>query len=556
MDPIWLESYPEEVNHPIDFPKDQTVHKLLESACFRHQHKIAFSSQGVDLTFSQYERLASSFAAHLIDKAKIEPGDRIAIMLPNILQFPICFFGILKAGGICVNINPNYTPHEIQSVLQDSQAKILITEDQHLKKIWGIVHKTSLKSLILTAQEDQFSSLLNLASFSSIKRMVNRNQFRGKIEKVRLKGILQKATGQKTVFPEISDSTVAVLQYTGGTTGIPKGAMLSHQNLVANVRQIQEWAESAYLESNETVLTALPLYHIFSLTVNFLAFITMGGRLILVARPRSIPEVVETFKSYPISVMTGVNQFYRELSRDSEFANRVHFKLKFALAGAGPLSTKVNEQFQQITGVHILEGFGLTEASPVTHCCPMGGPIMNGSCGLPLPMTEVRVVDEEDSDVPLGEPGELLIRGPQVMTGYWNQSEETQHAIKNGWLYTGDIATVNEQGYFYIVGRKKDMIIVSGFNVYPIEIEKVLKKHPDVTDAAVVGKKKDDGSEEVWAYLVAADGVNENHMMRHCEQHLTGYKRPQHYRFRKTLPRTIVGKLKRRELREESTVKE
>jgi long-chain acyl-CoA synthetase len=350
----------------------------------------------------------------------------------------------------------------------------------------------------------------------------------------------------------VTHDDIAVLQYTGGTTGVSKGAMLLQRNILANMAQIQNIAKGNILEGQEIVLTALPLYHIFALTVNFLAFLAMGQRMVLVPKPIPLDNLIKIFKKYPITVMTGINTLFNGLCNNSEFKTNPPKSLKIALGGGMAVQAAVNKQWQQLTGQPIVEGFGLTEASPVTHVNPLNDNLRVGSVGVPVASTESKIVGEDGKEMPIGEPGELIIKGPQIMAGYWQRPDETAKTLKNGWLWTGDIAKRDADGFFYIVDRKKDMILVSGFNVYPNEVEDVIVMHPKVLEAAVIGVPDDKSGEAVKAYVVAKDkSLTADELRKHCSEQLTGYKRPRYFEFRDNLPKSNIGKIIRRELRDE-----
>lgn len=543
----WLKQYPDNVNHRIEVQEGAHIAALIEETCQKYGSNIALSCMGADLTFRQYERLANDFASYLQNEAGLKKGDRFAIMLPNIIQFPIALFAAAKVGAVCVNTNPLYTPREMKHQFADSGAKAIIIMDMFLDKLEEIIGDTSIETVIVTSIGDQLP-----AWKGSLVDMVLK--FKGQIPKASLrctkfKEALQKGAGRTYVKPQIKLDDLAILQYTGGTTGVSKGAMLSHRNILSNVRQIQEWAKPYINRGDETILTALPLYHIFALSVNFLSFLTLGGRMVLVPKPVPIINTVKIFKKYRITVMTGINTLFNALNNSEEFKKVAPRTIKVALAGGMALQSSVAKAFQAITGTNVLEGFGLTEASPVTHCNPMDK-LVPGSIGLPLPSTDSRVVDENGRDVATGEVGELIVKGPQVMLGYWQRTEETANSIRDGWLYTGDMVRMDEKGFFFVVDRKKDMILVSGFNVYPNEIEEVLASHPKVLEAAVVGVPDPTSGEAVKAHVVKKDpSLTEEELRAHCEKNLTGYKRPRHYSFEKELPKSNVGKILRRKLR-------
>lgn len=551
MDPVWYKLYPKNVRTKIDIPPTQTVAHLLDEACQTFQHKEALTCMGAGLTFRQLNRRADDFASYLQHHAKMKKGDRIALMLPNIIQFPIALYGSLKIGAVCVNTNPLYTPREMRHQFADSGATVLVILDLFMDKLEEIIKDTKIEHVIVTSIGDQLPVWKGVLVDTVLK-------LKGQVPKHSLRAVkfdhaLSKGAAQKYEAPQIHQDDIAILQYTGGTTGVSKGAMLTQKNLLANIYQIRELAGPILVPGAETVLTALPLYHVFALSVNFLAFLSLGSRMILCPKPVPIENTVKLFKQYNITIMTGVNTLYNALNNSKAFRDMAPRTLKIALAGAMTLQRSVADKFQAITGSRIKEGFGLTEASPVTHVSPLQSDSPVGSIGIPLPSTFAKVCDEAGNEVGVNEVGELCIQGPQVMKGYWQRDDETKKSIRDGWLWTGDMARVDENGYFYIVDRKKDMIIVSGFNVYPNEVEEVISSHPKVLEVAVAGDTARDGTEMVKAYVVKKDeSLTEEELKRFCEKELTNYKRPRAYEFRKELPKTNVGKILRRALKAEA----
>ena len=549
MSHSWLQQYPANVNHEIEIPEDTDIAGHIEATCRQYAHKTALTCMGADITYRQLDRMATDFAAYLQNNAGIEKGDRVAIMLPNVIQFPISLIGAQKIGGICVNTNPLYTPREMKHQFKDSGAKVIVIMDLFLDKLEEIIGDTDIKHVIVTSIGDQLPAWkgLLIGTVLKIKGLIPKHG----LTVHKFKDTLQIGSTKtfKRVVSQLDD--IAVLQYTGGTTGVSKGAKLTQRNVIANVLQIQEWAKPYILRGDEIILTALPLYHIFALTVNFLAFLTLGGRMVLLPKPVPIENTVKAFKKYRITVMTGVNTLFNALNNNEEFQKLAPRDLKVALAGGMALQSKVGKDFQSITGQPVTEGFGLTEASPVTHCNPLHVTPPPNSIGLPLPSTESKVVDPDGNEVEMGEVGELIVKGPQVMKGYWKREDETAKTIKDGWLWTGDMAKADSSGYFYIVDRKKDMILVSGFNVYPNEVEDVLASHPKVLEAAVIGVESSSSGESVKAFIVKKDeSLTEDELKEYCTNNLAGYKRPKFYAFEKELPKSNVGKILRRELRE------
>lgn len=549
MQQDWLKLYPADVPHHIDISRDKSVAAAIEQACTQFSDHIALTCMEAHLTYRDFDRLANQFASFLQHSLGVKKGDRIAIMLPNIMQFPIVFYAAQKIGAICVCTNPLYTPREMKHQFKDSGATVIVIIDLFIHHLESIIKETDIKSVVVTSVGDQlpiFKSIL-VKAILKLKGQIPKHSLNVTTFKEALKIGAQKAHQA----PVLSHDDIAMLQYTGGTTGISKGAILLQKNILSNIAQIKAVASSHVTYGEELVLTALPLYHIFALSVNFLTFLTMGHQMILVPKPIPITNVIKIFKQYRITVLTGVNTLFNALVNHPKFLEHPPKALKIALGGGMAVQDVVNKKWTSITGRPIVEGFGLTEASPVTHVNPLEGSPFSSSIGLPLPSTQAMVVDDNGKEVAHGEPGELIIRGPQVMAGYWQKPEETAKTIRNGWLYTGDIAKRDQEGYFFIVDRKKDMILVSGFNVFPNEVEEVIASHPKVLECAVIGVPDSNSGEAVKAFVVPKDPtLNEDELRRYCEENLTNYKRPRVFVFRKDLPKTNVGKILRRELKE------
>jgi long-chain acyl-CoA synthetase len=547
----WLRRYPKNIPHAIDVTKLSSIRDVLLETCTKFADDDAVTCMGTTLSFAQLDRLATRFAGFLQKELQVKKGDRVAIMLPNILQFPIVFIACQKLGAVCVNTNPLYTPREMQHQFRDSGATVIVILDLMLDKLEEIIKDTEIRHVIATSIGDQLPFVKDfvITSVMKIKRMIPKHG----LQVIRFKDALKAGVKLRPDHVEIQPSDLALLQYTGGTTGVSKGAMLTHRNILANMEQIRLWAKDMIQEGDATVLTALPLYHIFALSVNFLAFLRMGSHMILVPKPIPIINTVKMFRKYSISLMTGVNTLFNALNNSPEFQKLSPRTMKFALAGGMALQTSVSKAWQNITGIPITEGFGLTESSPVTHCNPLFGDCPPNSIGLPLPSTVAKIVDEQGNEQPIGVDGELLIKGPQVMSGYWNRPDETAKTLRDGWLWTGDIARTDEDGFFFIVDRKKDMILVSGFNVYPNEVEQVLAEHPKVLEVAVVGVPDDSSGEAVKAFVVRRDlSLTEQELRDHCRSSLTNYKCPRFFEFKSELPKSNVGKIIRRHLRQVS----
>ena len=550
----WSHYYASDAPTKLDFSQTSNIAARIESACLRFANNPAVTAMDATLTYRQLDRLATRFAVYLQQEIGLKKGDRMAIMLPNILQFPIAFLAAQKIGVICVSTNPLYTPREMRHQFSDSGVTAIVIMDLFLDKLEQVIKDTKIKHVVATGITDQLPIWKGFAvkAVMHFKKMIPKHEL--KIHAFRR--ALSKGNESHFQRPELNLDDVALLQYTGGTTGVSKGAMLTHRNILANMQQIRHAAWGQIDEGTEIVLTALPLYHIFALTVNFLSFLALGEHLILVPKPVPIANTVRLFKKYDITVMTGVNTLYNTMTHDKDFKKLGVRSIKFALAGGMALQESVAKAWQLITGNRIVEGFGLTESSPVTHVNPLGQPPRAGSIGIPVLGTDAMVVSEKGEPVATGESGELIVKGPQVMAGYWQRSDETAASIKDGWLWTGDIAKMDQDGYFFIVDRKKDMILVSGFNVFPNEIEEVLASHPKVLEAAVVGLPDSSSGESVNAYVVPKDpSLTVAELRTFCRDQLTGYKRPRHIQIRDSLPKTNVGKILRRELREEALAK-
>jgi long-chain acyl-CoA synthetase len=549
MERIWLNRYPTSTNADISFDHLTSITDCLDIAFRKYPKNPAATCMGTTIHYHELEQSINRFANYLHFNLKLQKGDRIAIMMPNCIQFLISELAALKLGIICVNTNPLYTPREMKHQFSDSGAKAIIILDLFVSKLEAIVAETSLQHVIVTSIGDQlpFWKRIPLNGFMHLKKMVPKYALHTISFKKALKG-----GGVTLAYHEpLNLDDIAILQYTGGTTGVAKGAMLTHRNILANMLQIQGVMAESIVPGTETVLTALPLYHIFALSVNFLSFLATGHHMILVPKPVPITNTVKIFKDYKITVMTGVNTLFNSLNHSKEFKELAPKSLKVVVAGGMALQDSVNKTFQKITGVPITEGFGLTEASPVTHVNPLKGANPIGSIGIPLQSTYAKIISDDGKDLKPGESGELIIKGPQVMKGYWKRDDETNKTIKDGWLYTGDIARMDENGFFYIVDRKKDMILVSGFNVYPNEIEEVIASHPKVLEVAVVAIPDKNSGEAVKAFVVPKDkSLTLDELKAFCKENLTGYKCPRHYEFKESLPKSNIGKILRRELRD------
>ncbi len=554
LNKVWLNRYPADVPAEIDADRYSSLIELFEQAASRYADRPAFINMGQAMTFRKLEERSRAFAAYLQQGLGLKKGDRVALMMPNLLQYPIALFGILRAGMIVVNVNPLYTPRELEHQLNDSGASAIVIVSNFAHTLEKVVAKTKVEHVILTRLGDQLSpakgTLVNFV-VKYIKRMIPKYHLPDALS---FRSALQKGYEMQYVRPEISNDDLAFLQYTGGTTGVAKGAMLTHRNMQANLEQTKATYGSLLKEGKELVVTALPLYHIFALTVNCMLFIDLGGTNLLITNPRDIPALVKELAKHRFTAITGVNTLFNALLNDAEFTKLDFSSLTLSAGGGMAVQKAVAERWEKLTGHYLLEGYGLTECSPLVSVNPYDIRYHSGSIGLPVPSTDIMLVDEAGNEVAEGDPGELCIKGPQVMTGYWQQPAATDEVLKNGWLQSGDIVTVDGQGFIRIIDRKKDMILVSGFNVYPNEIEDVLMQHPKVREAAAVGVPNEISGETVKICVVKKDeSLTQEELIAHCKKHLTGYKIPRVVEFRSELPKTNVGKILRRELRDEAS---
>lgn len=549
---VWLNRYPADVPAEISADRYASLMELFEQAARRYADQPAFINMGQVMTYRELEECSRAFAAYLQEGLNLRKGDRVALMMPNLLQYPIALFGILRAGMIVVNINPLYTPRELEHQLNDSGTSAIVIISNFAHTLEKVVAKTKVQHVILTRLGDQLTPLkATLVNFmvKYIKRMVPKYHLPHAIS---FRRALQHGYRMQYMRPDIINDDLAFLQYTGGTTGVAKGAMLTHRNMQANLEQAKATYGSLLNDGKETVVTALPLYHIFALTVNCLLFIDLGGANLLITNPRDIPGLVKELSKVPFTAITGVNTLFNALLNDKDFQKLDFSSLNLSAGGGMAVQKAVAERWEKLTGHYLLEGYGLTECSPLVSVNPYDIRFHNGSIGLPVPSTVIKLVDDQGNEVPEGEPGELCIKGPQVMLGYWQRPDETDEVLRNGWLRSGDIVTVDQEGFIRIVDRKKDMILVSGFNVYPNEIEDVLMLHPKVCEAAAIGIPSEVAGEVVKICVVKKDpSLTKDELIAHCKKHLTGYKVPKIVEFRETLPKTNVGKILRRELRDE-----
>jgi long-chain acyl-CoA synthetase len=552
QDRPWLLSYPKNIPATINVDEFPSIVSVLKNACDKYTDNPAFSNLGKTITYADVDRLSTQFANYLLHDLKLKKGDRVALMMPNILQYPIAIFGVLRAGLTVVNTNPMYTARELKHQLVDSGAKVIVVMEMFAHTVAEVIKETTVQQVITTCVGDMLSfpkgPIVNFV-FKHIKKAIPDYSLPGAIK---FNDALSVGSRYQLPNIDIRASDIAFLQYTGGTTGVAKGAMLTHRNLVANMQQASVWIGTNAKPGKEIIITALPLYHIFALTSNCLVFMKFGGLNYLITNPRDMEGFVAELKKVPFTAITGVNTLFNGLLNTKGFSEINFSTMHLSLGGGMAVQRTVAERWKKTTGVTLVEAYGLTETSPAACMNPLDMEEYNGAIGLPIPSTDACLMDDDGKLVALGEPGELCIRGPQVMDGYWQRPEETAKVIDSeGWLHTGDIAKMDVHGYFYIVDRKKDMILVSGFNVYPNEIEDVIATMPQVLEVAAVGVPDDKSGEAVKVVIVKKDvSLTAEQVKAFCKENLTGYKLPRFIEFRTELPKTNVGKILRRELRD------
>ena len=557
MSAPWLNSYPEGVPAEIDLGEYNSIVEILEQSCSSNKDLAAFVNFDTRLTYAQLDLQTRNFAAWL-QKKGLEKGDRIALVMPNILQYPVALFGALRAGLVIVNTNPMYTAREMKHQLVDSGARAIVIVENFASVLSEISNEVPVEFVITTKIGDMLNfpkGLLINFVMKHVKKVIPEWNLPGSVS---FTDTLKEGKNLKFEKVDLGLDDLAFLQYTGGTTGVAKGAMLTHRNMVANMLQSREWMKAAGIGTDtEIVITALPLYHIFALTANCLVFIAFGGTNILITNPRDMPAFIKELSKVPFTVIPGVNTLFNGMLNTPGFAELDFSTLKGALGGGMAVQRAVANHWKEVTGTALVEAYGLTETSPAACINPMDLEEFNGCIGLPISSTECGIMSDQGELLPQGERGELVVRGPQVMKGYWQRPEETAKVItEDGWLLTGDIAVMSEDGFFKIVDRKKDMILVSGFNVYPNEIEDVIAHHPKVLEVAAIGVPDEKSNEAVKVFIVKSNpSLDEQEMRAYCAEQLTGYKRPRHIEFRDDLPKTNVGKILRRELRDEELKK-
>ena len=547
MKKIWLDSYPDHVKSELSNPEFNSISEMFKHASEKFSDLVAFNNLGTNLTFRRTTLLADKFSAYLFNVLKIKKGDKVAIMLPNLLTFPISFFGSINIGATVVNVNPLFKSREVKILLTDSNVETIVILDKFLHELESVLGETKIKNVIVCRPFD----LLNIPMNLIVRTLLF---FKTKSHKINSNYILFSdivRSKEKNPSVSLSGNDIALLQYTGGTTGKSKAAILTHSNLVSNVEQLQLWVDNILSEGQETIITALPMYHIFSLTVNLLFFYRIGSKNILITNPRDLKSFVKTLSRNKFTVITAVNTLFNLLLTSTKFKNSNLQSLKFSVGGGMAVLNSTAKKWKEVTGCEITQGYGLTETSPIVTVNPVGLDF-NGSIGLPMPSTEISIRDENDNEVSVGESGELCIKGPQVMSKYWNRDTETKDAFSSdGFFKTGDIAKIDKHGYLYIVDRKKDMIISSGFNVYPNEIEDYVSSYQGVIECGVIGKPDINRGESIILFVVRdSKKISESDILEYCRKGLTVYKQPKKVVFINEIPKNNVGKILRRKLRE------
>ncbi len=550
MTKIWHKYYDAGVPASVDVHEFRNIPEILDSSFRRFAPRPAFHNMGTTITFGELDQLSRRFASYLQNDLGLKRGDRVAIMMPNILQYPVALFGILRAGMVAVNVNPLYTPRELEHQLKDSGARaiVIFANSAHvLEKAKGV----KMEHVILTQVGDMLDFPKNLLVnfvLKKVKKMVPAYVLPGALD---FNECVKKGDPARFRPENLSHDDIAFLQYTGGTTGVAKGAVLTHGNIVSNMLQARAWIKG-FIGEKEIIITPLPLYHIFSLTANCFVYCSIGALNILITNPRDLPGFVKELRKWKFTAFTGVNTLFNGLLNNEDFRKLDFSALRLTLGGGMAVQKAVAERWKQVTGVPLIEAYGLTETSPAACINPMTLKDYNGFIGLPIPSTDLEIKDDAGAQVPLGEVGELCIRGPQVMRGYWNRPEETAKVMTaDGFFRTGDLGTMNEQGFVKIVDRKKDMILVSGFNVYPNEIEDVVSAMPKVLECAAIGVPDDKSGEAVKLFVVKKDAsLTADEVQKYCRENLTSYKIPKQVEFRTELPKSNVGKILRKDLRE------
>ena len=558
MEKVWFQNYPEGSPTTLDTSKYDSILDILDKAIREHPDRPAYINMGQVLTFRKLEERSRAFAAYLQNELKLKHGDRVALMMPNLLQYPIALFGILRAGLVVVNVNPLYTPRELEHQLQDSGATAIVVVSNFASTLEKIVFNTKVKHVILTRMGDQLSfGKRNLVNFvvKYVKKLVPKYKLPNAVT---FREVLSIGKYRQYVRPQVDREDLAFLQYTGGTTGVAKGAMLTHGNIITNIFQAK-WIAEPFIgdhSKQRIAVLALPLYHVFALTVNCLLFLELGVTALLITNPRDIDSFVKELKKYRFEAITGVNTLFNALLNNENFKEVDFSRLKLSVGGGMAIQQSVATRWHDLTGCNIIEGYGMTECSPLIAACPINVVKHNGTIGVPVPNTDIKIIKDDGSEAQLGEAGELWVKGEQVMCGYWQRPEATAEVLQDGWMATGDIVIMDESYSLRIVDRKKDMILVSGFNVYPNEIEDVVMLNYKVAEVVAIGVPHEVSGETIKIFVVKKDdSLTRDELRQHCRQHLTGYKIPKDIEFRDELPKSNVGKILRRVLRDEEIAK-
>lgn len=558
MEKVWFQNYPEGSPTTLDTSKYDSILDILDKAIREHPDRPAYINMGQVLTFRKLEERSRAFAAYLQNELKLKRGDRVALMMPNLLQYPIALFGILRAGLVVVNVNPLYTPRELEHQLEDSGATAIVVVSNFASTLEKIVFNTKVKHVILTRMGDQLSfGKRNLVNFvvKYVKKLVPKYKLPNAVT---FREVLSVGKYRQYVRPQVDRKDLAFLQYTGGTTGVAKGAMLTHGNIITNIFQAK-WIAEPFIGDHtkqRIAVLALPLYHVFALTVNCLLFLELGVTALLITNPRDIDSFVKELKKYRFEAITGVNTLFNALLNNENFKEVDFSRLKLSVGGGMAIQQSVATRWHDLTSCNIIEGYGMTECSPLIAACPINVVKHNGTIGVPVPNTDIKIIKDDGSEAQLGEAGELWVKGEQVMRGYWQRPEATAEVLQDGWMATGDIVIMDESYSLRIVDRKKDMILVSGFNVYPNEIEDVVMLNYKVAEVVAIGVPHEVSGETIKIFVVKKDdSLTRDELRQHCRQHLTGYKVPKDIEFRDELPKSNVGKILRRVLRDEEIAK-
>lgn len=555
MEKIWLKSYEAGVSAEVDVQRYASIVDVFLKSVHHYRQRIAFYNMGKSYTYQEIDALSTQLASFFQNTLRLPKGERVAIMLPNVLQYPIAILGILRAGLVVVNVNPMYTMRELQGQLKDAGASTIIVLENYAHMVERVLVKTEIKNVIVSALGDLLGFFKGTAinfSLRTIQKKVAPFAIKGSIK---FNQALKLGSKQEFKPSPLKHDDLAFLQYTGGTTGVAKGAMLTHGNIVANMMQVSEWIKSSLHSGEEIIVTALPLYHIFSLTANLMTFIDLGATNILITNPKDVTGMIKEFKKHRITALTGVNTLFNSLLNHPDFASIDFSTWRVTLGGGMAVQKGVADKWKEVTGMPLCEAYGLTETSPAACINPLKMAAYNGMIGLPIPSTDIQIRDDDGQEVLIGVAGELCIKGPQVMKGYWNCPEETMSVLgDDGFLATGDIVMMNEEGFIKLVDRKKDMIVVSGFNVYPNEIEEVVASHPDVLEVACLGIPDERTGEAIKLYVVVKASLTKEQIIAYCRENLTGYKVPRNIEFKDELPKSSVGKILRRSLQEEQLV--